>query len=254
MKKWILRSVAGLVLVLLVALVALAFSLGAILKKGVERVGPSATQVDVKLKGAEVWLLAWRVELSQFVLGNPPGCKTPSALVVRNVAVRFKPGTLFSDKLVIESIQVKDPVLTWEGGLKENNLKRIEKNLDDYIGSSSTAPDSKAPPASPAKPERKLQVNDLEIIGGKLQIDSVFSSGRTIVVPIPEIHLEDLGTGPQGITPVEVAQRALHAVLNDAAKEVVKTAGQAGKEAMSESKNAVKKIEDHLKGLLHSGN
>jgi len=72
-RKWILRAMASLVVVLAVALVALALSLGAIVKRGVERVGPSATKVDVKLKSAEVWLLGWRVQLNGFVLGNPPG-------------------------------------------------------------------------------------------------------------------------------------------------------------------------------------
>ncbi|MGO8700949.1 MAG: AsmA family protein [Limisphaerales bacterium] len=254
MKKWIFRSVAGLILILIVVLLAAAFSLGTILRKGVERIGPSATQVDVKLKSARVWLLAWRVELSEFVLGNPPGYKTPTALEVGKVTVRFKPGSLFSDKLVIDSIKVKGPVLTWEGGLKENNLKTIEKNLDDYIGTSSGAPAAKVPPSSPAKPERKLQINDLEITGAELRIDTVLNHGHPIVVPIPDIHLTDLGAGPGGITPVEVAQLALHAVLADATKEVVKNAGQLEKQAATDTKGLVKKAADRLKGLLRNGN
>jgi uncharacterized protein involved in outer membrane biogenesis len=246
--------VAGFILILIVLSVVVAFSLGTILQKGVERIGPGATQVDVKLKSAQVWLLACRVELSEFVLGNPPGYKTPTALEVGKVAVRFEPGSLFSDKLVIDSIMVKGPVLTWEGGLKENNLQKIEKNLDDYIGTSSTAPDTKAPPSSPAKPERKLQVNDLEIAGAQLRIDTILNHGNPLVVPIPDIHLTNLGTGPEGITPVEVAQRALHAVLAGATEEVVKNAGQLEKQAASDATGLVKKASDRLKGLLHNGN
>jgi uncharacterized protein involved in outer membrane biogenesis len=251
MKRWISRTLIGLVVALIVVFVAAAFSLGAILKRGVERIAPSATRVDVKLESAEVWLFAWRVHLSGIVFGNPPGYRTPSSLEVNDVTVRFKPSTVFSDKLVVESIKIKKPILTWEGGLSDSNLKKIERNLNDYIGSSSTAPDSKAPPSSPAKPERKLQVNDLEIIGAKLQLNTALSGGRTIVVPIPDIHLTDLGTGPQGITPVEVAQRALHAVLNDAAKEVVKNGGQLEKEAYGGAKSAVKKATDSIKGWFH---
>jgi len=81
-RKWIIRVVAGLVAALVVVFVALAFSLGAIVKKGVETIGPRAARVDVKLKGAEVWLLAGRAQLTGFVLGNPPGCNTPSAIAV----------------------------------------------------------------------------------------------------------------------------------------------------------------------------
>jgi uncharacterized protein involved in outer membrane biogenesis len=253
-RKWIFRSAVGLAVVLIVVFVAAAFSLGTIVKKAVERVGPSAAQVDVKLGSAEVWLIAWRIQLTGIVLGNPPGYKTPTSLVVSNVTVRFKPGSVFSDKLVLASIKIKAPVITWEGGLGDNNLKKIEKNLDEYIGSSSTAPNSTAPSSSPATPERKLQVNELEITGAKLQINTLLSGGRTITVPIPDIYLTDLGSGPQGITPVEVGQRALHAVLTGATKAIAANGGQVGQEAVSGAKSAVQKATDSLKKLFHTGN
>jgi uncharacterized protein involved in outer membrane biogenesis len=250
-RKWILRAVAGLVLVLVVVIVAVAFSLGAIVKRGVERIGPSATRVEVKLKSAEVWLLAWRVQLNGFVLGNPPGYTMPSAIAVDSVSVRVKPGSVFSDKLVLESIKFTAPVITLEGGYTGDNLKKIEQNLDDYIGSSSTAPNASAPSSSAAKPERKLQVNDLVITGAKLQVNTKLSGGRTITLSIPEIHLTDLGTSPQGITAVEVGQRALHAVLDSAATALAKNAGGLGEGAAGGAKGALKKATDTLKGLFH---
>ena len=246
-----LRSLLAILLVLLIAFVVVAFSLGTILKRGVERVGPTATRVDVKLKTAEVWLFAWRFQLTGFAMGNPPGYKTPSSIEVGDVIVSFEPKTLWSDKLVVDSIKVKSPVITLEGGLSDNNLKKIEKNLDDYIGSSSTAPNSSAPPGSPAKPEKKLQVNNLFITGARLKVNTKLSGGRTITLAIPDIHLSDLGSGPEGITPVEVGQRALHAVLNAVTKEVAKNADQLGEKALSGGAGAAKKFGDKLKGLFH---
>jgi uncharacterized protein involved in outer membrane biogenesis len=210
--------------------------------------------VDVKLKSAGVWIFAWRVELTGFVLGNPPGFKTPSSVEVGDIDIRFKPGSIFSDKLVVESIKIKAPIITLEGGLAENNLKKIEKNLNDYIGSSSTAPNSAAPSSSPAKPEKKLQVDDLVITGAKLQINSKFSGGRTITVPIPDLHLTDLGTGADGLTPVEVGQRALHAELIAATREVAKNADELGKEAVTKGKGAFKNAADKLRNLFHQSN
>jgi uncharacterized protein involved in outer membrane biogenesis len=250
-RKWILRAVAGLVMVLVVVFATVAFSLGAIVKNRVEKIGSSATQVDVKLKSAEVWLLAWRVQLTGFLLGNPQGCKTPSAIAVDNVSVRFNLRSVFSDKLVVDSINVKAPVITLEGGLSDNNLKRIEKNLNDYIGNSSTAPNSSAPSSSPAKPERKLQINELVITGTKLQVNTKLLGGRTIELSIPDIHLTGLGPGPDGITSVEVGQRALHAALAAATTAITKNAGDFGKEALSGAKGSVKQATDSLRGLFH---
>jgi uncharacterized protein involved in outer membrane biogenesis len=250
-RKWILRSLVALGVVLAVVVVTVAFSLGTIIKNGVEKIGPRAAQVDVKLKSAEVWLFAWRVELRGFVLGNPPGCKTPTSIEVGDVSVRFKPWSAFSDKLVIESIKVKAPVITLEGGLADNNLKKIQKNLNDYVGSSSTARHSSAPSSSPAKPEKKFQINDLVITGAKLRVNTTLSAGRALTLSIPDIHLTDLGAGPQGITSVEVGQRALHAMLTAATKAVAKDASQLGKQAVSGGKGAVKNATDSLRGLFH---
>jgi uncharacterized protein involved in outer membrane biogenesis len=249
--KWILRIVAALLVLLMAALVVVAYSLDSIVKKGVETIGPNAAKVDVKLKSAGVSVLAGRVELMGFFLGNPPGCKTSSAITAEDVSVRVKAGSVFSDKLVVESINMKAPVITLEGGLKDNNLKKIEKNLDDYIGSSSTSSKSAAPPSSPAKSERKLQVNELVITGAKLQVNTKLSEGRTITLSIPDIHLSELGTGPDGITGVEVAQRTLHAVLDAALKAIAQNATGLGAEGADKAKNAVQKAADAVKGWLH---
>jgi uncharacterized protein involved in outer membrane biogenesis len=253
-KKWILRSIVGLAFFLVIVFVIAAFSLGTIIKHGVEKIGPSATQVDVKLKSAQVWLFASRAQLAGFVLGNPPGCRTPSSISVGSVSVSFKPASLFSDKLVVDSIRVEAPVVTWEGGLRDSNLKKIEKNLNDYTRSSSKAPRSRPPSSGPAKPARKFQVNDLVITGAKLQVNTTFSAGRTLTLSIPDVHLTDLGAGPQGVTAVEVGQLAFHAVLAAATEAVTKNVSQLGTEVLSGDKGAVKSATDNLKGLFHKGN
>ena len=250
-RKWILRVVLGIVVVLIAVFVTLALSLGAVVKRGVETIGPKAAQVEVKLRNAEVWVFACRVDLSGILVGNPKGYKTPCAMTVNNVTVSVKPGSVFSDKVVLETIHLKDPVITLEGGLKNNNLTTIEKNLDDYVGSSSTAPNSTAAPSSPAKSERKLQVNDLVISGAKLQVNMKISGSRTVTLAIPEIHLTELGTGPEGITAVEVGQRTLHAVLMAATSEITKNAANLGIEGADKAKNAVQKAADAVKGWFH---
>jgi uncharacterized protein involved in outer membrane biogenesis len=250
-RKWILRALAACAIILAVVILVVAFSLGTIVKKGVENIGPQATKVDVRLKSAEVWLLAWRVQLSGLFIGNPPGYKTASAIEADKVSVRVKPGSAFSDKLVVESIQVTAPVITLEGGLRDNNLKKIEKNLDAYTASSSSTSSSSASSTGPAKPERKLQVNELVITGAKLLVNTKLSGGRTITLSIPDIHLTDLGTGPEGVTAAEVGQRALHAVLQAATTAVAQNASGLGEGAVGGAKDAVKKAADSLKGFFH---
>jgi hypothetical protein len=237
-----------LALVVAAAVAAVVFSLDAIVQKAVETVGPRATRGDVKLKSANVSLFAGRAQLNGLVIGNPPGCKTPTAIVADKVSFRIQPRSVFSDKVVVESLQVDAPVLTMEGGLTDNNLTKIEKNLADYCASPSSAPSSGA-----ARSKRTFQVNDLVITGAKLQVNTTLSLGKTITVPIPDIHLTNLGTGPEGITAADVAQRALHAVLASAPAaldSVAKNATELGKKTLGAAKTAVQKTADTLKGLI----
>ena len=59
---------------------------------------------------------------------------------------------------------------------------------------------SNAPAGGGSKSGRKLQVNDLLITGAKLQVNSMLTVGQTVTLPLPDIHLTDMGTGPEGIT------------------------------------------------------
>jgi len=246
-KKIIIRVVLGLVVLLVVGFVVLAFSLGAIVKKGVETVGPGATQTDVKLKSAQVWLFAGRAQLTGFFLGNPKGYKTESAVSVDDISVGVKPFSVFSDKLIVYKVKVKAPIITLEGGLTANNLTKIEKNLNDYLNGSSPTATGGTPPAKQGK---KLQVNDLEITGAKLQVNTMLSAGKTVVLSIPDIHLTDLGTGPDGITPLEVAQKALHAELEAAVTTLAKNAGELGLDALKGGKGTAEKAAQSIKGLF----
>ena len=248
--KFILGAAAGLAAILAAVLAVVAFSLGAIVKKGVETYGPSATKVDVKLKSAEVSLLSGSGQLTGLFIGNPPGCKTPAAIVADKVSFRIQTGSVFSDKVVVESLQINAPVITLEGGLTDNNLKTIERNLDDYCASLSTAPKSPAPASGPAKSKRRFQVNDLVITGAKLQINTALSAGKTITLLMPDIHLTGLGTGREGVTAAELAQGALRAVLAEATTALAKDAKDLGKKSLDAAQDAARKAADALKGLI----
>ena len=251
-KKLIIRVVIGLVVLLVAGLIVLSLSLGAIVKKGVETIGPSATQADVRLTSAQVSLFGGSAGLNGFFLGNPKGYQTASAVTVAEISVALKPASVLSDKVIIDHVIVKSPVITFEGGLRDNNLTKIEKNLDDYLnGSSPTAPPAAKAGAAPAKSGRKLQVNDLEITGATLQVNTMLSAGKTLTLPLPDLHLTSLGTGPDGITGLEVAKAALNAELKEALEAVAKNAGKLGADALQEGKGAASKGLQSLKGLLH---
>ncbi len=248
MKK-LVKIVLGLLVLLIIALVVVFFSLDRIVKKGVETVGPSVAKVDVKLKSAKLSPFSGSGELQGFLVGNPPGFKTPAAIEVGSIAMKVDPGSVMSDKIVVRSINVKAPEITFEGGVGGNNLSKI---LDNIQGTEEKAPATKEEHKGTTK---KLQVDDFIISGGKIHVSTAMLGGKAATVPLPEIHLTNLGQGPEGITPAELTKRVLKEILDGTLKSVSGSVGELGKEAVGSVKDlstgavnqATKKIGDLFK-------
>src|SRR5436309_767213 len=97
--KWIIRIGIGLVVVLILALLVVYLSLDSIVKKGVETVGPAITKVDVKLASASLSPFSGSGKLKGFVVGNPEGYKTASAIQLGEVSVSVVPKSVLGDKV-----------------------------------------------------------------------------------------------------------------------------------------------------------
>ena len=250
MKKPLVRIIIGIVVLVTAALVSSLFLLGRIVKKGVETVGPRAAQVEVKLDSADVWL--GRAELKGLSIGNPPGYKARVAIKVGDISVRLNTMSALSGKVIIDSITVKSPEITIEGGLKKNNLTQIQKNLNDYVAghadSSQTGTKPAASPSAAGKPDRKFQINELVITGARLRIASLFETGAGVTISLPDIHVANLGSDQAGITSPEVAQKVLTALLSSIATNAADTFGKLGKDAVK--RFDFKKAGEKLKSLL----
>ncbi|SPE59319.1 conserved exported hypothetical protein [Verrucomicrobia bacterium] len=213
MKKIIIGVLIALALLIVVLVLAVSFFLDGAVKRGVETAGPMLTKVQVKLDSASLSLLSGSGKLKGLFVGNPEGYKTSSAIEVGTASLSLKPSSVFSDKVIIHSIRLEAPQVTYETDFKGNNLSKILANLDAATGGSSGQP---AQP-QPAKASKKLQVDDFLITGGMVRA-SITALNQPVTVPLPEIHLTDLGQGPDGITAAELAKVVVQAIEKNAAQ------------------------------------
>lgn len=243
MKKIIIRSLIVLVVLIIVAVVAVGFFLDSIVKKGVETVGPEIAKVDVKLNSVSLSLLSGSGTIKGLVVGNPAGYKSPQAISVGAASVSVSPGSVFSDKVVVRSIRVESPEITFEGGLTKNNLNTILDNVDAASGGGAESGGTKEEAAT----SKKLQVDDFLVTGAKVHVGA-----GALTLDLPDIHLSGLGTGPEGITAGDLTKRVLSDVVNGALKEVAargasaisKAAMDAGSKAEEEAtKQATEGVE-----------
>jgi uncharacterized protein involved in outer membrane biogenesis len=124
-KILVVASLTALVLVV-AGIIAAAVFLDDIVKKGVETVGPQIVKVPITLNEVHIGLLTGSAKVKGFVIGNPDGYKTSSAISVGLAEVGVNPLSVLSDKIVIRSVHVESPEITFEGNpLSKNNLGDI---------------------------------------------------------------------------------------------------------------------------------
>jgi len=249
MKKIAIRLLIALVVVVLLVIVSLGFFLDGAIKRGVETVGPMVAKVPIKLDAVSLSLFSGSGSIKGLLVGNPEGYKTPSSIQVGQASLSLQPGSVFSDKVVIKSVDVEAPEVTFETDLKGNNLSKLLANLESTTGGGGSD-------SSKTKAGKKLQVNDFLIRGGKLNV-SVTPLGKSATVPLPEIHLTNLGTGPDGITAAELTKVVIQAIEKEAVQasgstvaDLAKNATGLTKDASKAASGAVEKVSQGIGGLF----
>ena len=207
------------VLAIIVAVVASMF-LGDIVKKGVQTVGPRITKVSVNVDEVRLTLLTGSASVKGLVVGNPEGYHTPQAISAGMISVGVNPMSVLSDKIVVRSLHVESPEITFEGGLGGNNLS---KSLDNVTASArnpqqTSAVSTNAP--AQTKPSKKLEVDDLLITGAKVHVSLTDLGGKEMTLPLPPIHLANLGKNPEGITTTELTRSVLDAIVTATLKVI----------------------------------
>jgi hypothetical protein len=262
---WIVGGViAGLIAIFVIGAMIIFASIDSIIKEVVESVGPKMTQTEVKLDKVELSTSSGTGKLSGLLIGNPKGFTTPSAMQLGEIGVTLDMATLTQDTIVIKSILIRAPQITYEYGSTGSNIETIKKNVDSYVGQStgaSSTPVSKSAPAEKTAPKeeggKKLIIEDLRIQDAKV---TAAAMGQQMSQGLPAIQLKDIGKAKGGATPAEVVEQILAALqqqvaraaqsmgadkLKDAAKGALENATKGGIPGGDTTKGAT----DALKGL-----
>jgi len=231
-KKIIWSIVLGLLVIVVIAVVIVGFSLGGIVKKGVETVGPQITKTSIVLDAVDLSLLTGTASVKGLVVGNPPGYTSPESIHVGKMSVGVSPFSVLSDKIVVHSVEMVGPEITFEGNpLSKNNLGDIMDSVNQVAG-------------------KKLEVDDFLITGAKVHAKLTGVLNKELTLTLPTIHFSDLGTGPEGITATELTQRVLSEITSATVKALASDVTNLGSGAGKAATENLDQIKKGLNGLL----
>ena len=249
MKKWIVRIVLGLVVILIVLAAGSFLMLNSLVKTGFETIGPQITKVDMHLGSAKVSPFSGNCQLTDLIVGNPEGFKTPSAIKVGDIKVAMSVSSVFSDVVQVDEVNIQAPEITFEGSFSGSNLGKILDNLK----ASSAGEEKPEQKAEKTKPGKNIYIKDVLITGGKINVSMTMLGGKVIPVPLPTLHLQGIGTKEMGVTMAEASRQIMQALLastTKAAQEAVGGLGTGLKDIGGGTKDGASKAVEGLKGLF----
>ena len=238
--------------VILILVVVLMLSLGSIIKSAVNTAGPKLAGVPVHLDGVSVNPLTGLVSIKGLIIGNPQGFNTPSAMELGEFKLDIAMASLFSDTIVIKQILINEPQITYEKSLRSSNLSTLQANL---------APKGPAAPETVAAPEKKkgaakkVIIEDFQLNGAKVNMTITALGGKKMTLPLPDIHIKDIGKKSGGASPAEVISQVFSSItkaVTEAATAAVDLGGKALKDVGGVATDAAKGATDAAKSAADS--
>jgi hypothetical protein len=222
--------------------------LNAIVKKGVETVGPQVTGTSVELDSVNLSIFSGSGSLGGLRVGNPEGFSDDTLVSLGGVDMRISPRSLLTDTIVIEHVHLTEPDFLIEQSGRQTNLQALMANVESFVPSAE-AVEEKSGAA------RKVIIHELVIERARLRGNLL---GQRIDLPLPRIELRDIGVGEDGMEIQDVIGLVLGAVLRNAGSalgefnsrliDIGSGLGSSGQEAIQ---NATGEVQDRVRGLFN---
>lgn len=262
--KFIKWTVIVIVALVVVSLLTLPFTITPIVN-GAAAAGGAITGTKISVGKVGFNPFSGNLTVKQVQIGNPEGYSENNLFAVESIVVDLKMSSLSSDTIVIDNIEIQDPLIRYETQKGKSNFDTV---MDRLNGGKKEQPAEKKE-ASEKKAEkrqkeagRKVVIKRFHLAGAKVVAASGLLNGKGITLPVPELTLTGIGEKSGGVTTLDVLNeiirgtgeqsiRAVQGSLTEAADSISKEAESAAKEiagSVKEAKAAAKDLKNLFKG------
>jgi hypothetical protein len=184
-----------------------------LVKHAIEGLGPQLTGVTVKVKRVMLEPVDGKGAIMGLEVGNPAGFKSARALTLGEMRLAIDYSTLTSSVVRIKEISLQGPVLTYEAGANGDNLTAIQKHIDAQVAKLA------GPQGAASGAGRKFIIDHIHVRDARVQF------GDTLGLPMPNVHLRDVGKKSNGASAGEVVKAVWGAVAGGATNVASRAGG-----------------------------
>lgn len=234
-------------------------SLSSIVSKLVNKYGSEVLGTEVKLGSFDLSLTKGEAALNQFTIANPTNYKEPYLFNLTQADVKVDLKSLATDTIVIESIDINKPQITYEMlSLTQNNFQEILNNIDKYSAQSSkdssNATSEKASENNDSSSSKKVIIKRLTVSEANL---TAAVGKQNISVTLPTIELKNIGEekASSGVSIPQAIAAVMSKILKVASDTVVKQNLNKFKDVAQQNLDeVVGGVKDRVKSLGIFGN
>ena len=261
--KIVIRVLVVLAVIVGIALALVVFRGGAVIKHGVNRLGPHVLGVDVTLEHARFYPLRGHVSLSGLAVGNPEGFHTDNLFQAQHLEVHVNMRSLLTDTIIIDRILVTAPTITYEVGMRGTNIGTLVAQLEERWETEEEIEEDLPDVTDPVLEEtdKIVVIKELVLADARAQVSATAMRGREVPVELSTITLNDLGGEDQSVTQIvtEVFKALLSGVTNavsgagdllgDGLKSTLEGVGALGESATEGTRAVTDSLGEGARGL-----
>ncbi len=195
-KKSLVKRLVKYLVVLIIICIVLAGLLlvfiNPIIKTSVCKIGPHFTGTPINIESVDLSIFNGSLALSNFSVGNPEGFQKPNIFELGSLDVKIDTASLFSDKIIVERVEIHNFNIDYELTVNGSNLDKIREHLEQVIakGQEETEEDTSVEETPAAS--KQVVIRKLIIDNGTLFLSNK-TLGTEIPIPLVPIEMDNLG-------------------------------------------------------------
>ena len=249
MKKLLIGIVAAVLILVVGGIGYLYVNLNSLIEAGIEEYAPQYTKTPVTLGGANVSIFSGEGGLSDLVIGNPEGYKSPEAFRLGAIDVAVNTESITSDVIEIKSLAIQGPAITYEpGGKAGSNLQQLVKNLEQTAAGKSGGKSAGTSEGNQSgSSEKKVIIDRLTITDGRVAVVTPLSD-KPLEAALPAIEITGIGRDKGGSTGAQVMKQVVDRINQAASKVAGVSLDDLKKQAEAKAKEKVQEKVDEITG------
>lgn len=187
-KRWFLRILLGLVLLLLAIVGIAAFTIDSLAGRALQRAIEQALGVPARVDGMSVSLLRGRIVASGLTIYDPPGFTNPYLMDSGMIQLDVDIGSLLTDTIRAHGLAIAGLTVNIEQSTAASNVGTVAEHL------------KKEKRKRPSEPGKKVALDRLliEDIQVNLKVLPMYLPGGRTSVRVPRIELKNI-TSEEGV-------------------------------------------------------